>query len=488
MGTVRKLQVGLLMGAMLVGPALSAQGDVTGQKIYPERLQEDVEAFRRALHAAHADPYRYVTKAGLDRVFRQVKDSVDRPMTAFELLRELRPALQAVADAHTYVEMPDAYLEALDHSLPVIPIAVRLVRGEIYVQEELKGFRSIPPGSRIVSINGLSGREVLDRLFAFTVGDGSDSTYRYRTVERNFPGMYRTWIEAARVFKVAFVDPSGSIGEKTIFPLSGDQIANTMPVQEQKVGPWSSAYYPETHTTWCTLNTFDPRILEEADIKPERFIDDVRKDLRKNGSRVLVIDVRDAGGAELALAETVFALIAQHPFRVVQNMQVRSTDRPDGFSYAEPADAFYATVHASYLPGENGVYDLRPDDPRLEKLEPSAKAFDGKVYVVCNGLTRESAAAFVMMAKRSGRARVVGEETGTGCVSSCGGRELVITGANSGLRLHIPLIRYVYEGSPAGPVDRGELPDHVALQQPWGLERGTDAVRVSLLQMIQELQ
>ncbi|MCB9169194.1 MAG: hypothetical protein H6594_02460 [Flavobacteriales bacterium] len=485
---MRKMKGGAMLCAVMLTSIMRGQGDVIGQRSYPERLHEDIDLFQRALHEVHADPYRYATRAGIDRLFRQVKDSIDRPMTALDLMRELRPVLHAIADAHTYLEPPAAYEDALAHDLPMIPLAVRLVGGELYVQEELKGFRSIPPGSRIISINGRPGREIVDHLFSFTVGDGSDSTYRYRMVEQGFPQLYRTWIDGPKAFKVQYEDPSGGLGEKTIFPLSGDQIANAMVVRSERVGPWSSAYYADQHTTWCTLNTFDPELVEEAGIKPDRFIDDVRRDLRKNNSRVLVIDVRDAGGADLAMAETVFALIAQQPYRVVQNMQVRSVERPEGIPLNASAEAFYSTAHASYLPCPNGAYDLRPDDPRLEKFEPSPKAFDGKVYVVCNGLTREAAAAFVMMAERSGRARIVGEETGTNCISSCGGRELVVTGVNSGVRFHIPLIRYVYEGTPSGPLDHGELPDHSALQQPWALQRGADAVRNDLLQMIQELQ
>lgn len=70
-------------------------------------------------------------------------------------------------------------------------------------------------------------------------------------------------------------------------------------------------------------------------------------------------------------------------------------------------------------------------------VPPLAKGFQGKVYVLVDGLTTGAGAAFVMMANRGGRARTVGEETGSNAASFCGGRELAITLPRSGCVLHI---------------------------------------------------
>ena len=83
----------------------------------------------------------------------------------------------------------------------------------------------------------------------------------------------------------------------------------------------------------------------------------------------------------------------------------------------------------------------------------------------------------VMLAKRSGRARVIGEEVGTNAFSFTGGRELLVTLPNSGVRFTVPLIRYVPDGNCSGPVDHGEQPNYVVEQRPEGLARGRDTIR-----------
>ena len=116
------------------------------------------------------------------------------------------------------------------------------------------------------------------------------------------------------------------------------------------------------------------------------------------------------------------------------------------------------------------------------------KAFGGKVYVVCDGATRDAAAAFVMLAKRQGRARIVGEEVGTNASSFTGGRELVVTLPNSNVRLCIPLVRYLPDGAPAGPMDHGEQPHYAVQPVAGGIAKGRDTVRTSLLVTIRELR
>jgi hypothetical protein len=199
--------------------------------------------------------------------------------------------------------------------------------------------------------------------------------------------------------------------------------------------------------------------------------------------RTLVIDVRGAAGADLGMAELAFSMIAKEPYRVVKEITMR---QPEG--YAEGRVPMYASVGERSLPESDRATSVPADDPRLALTKPYEKAFAGKVYVVCDGLTRDAGAALVMLARRSGRARIVGEEVGSNSMSFCGGREVVITTPRSKLRLHVPSTRFVPEGQGDGPADHGELPHHTVEQQPWGLAKGRDTVRSALMEMIRELQ
>jgi len=478
----------VVVSCLWFAPDHYAQFDPFGERIYPERLREDVEIFRTTLHEAHADPYRSITKAALDRVIDDVSRSIRTPMNAAELADALQPVMNAIGDAHTRISLPAVMEERIRGEAPLLPLSVRIQDGELFVAEELKGFRSIPSGSLVLSINGRSGRSIVDSLLDFTVSDGANLCFRARMLEQDLPYMLYLHIDRANSFEVAYRAPSGRVETKQIFALTGEETTATFRPAEATLLPWSARHYAEHHTTWLTLKSFHTDSLLNAGIRPERFVEEMRRDLRQNQARVLVVDVRNASGGELAIAELVHSIYALKPYRVVHDMLVRGMARPTHYAFCDPLEEFYSTLEAHYLPASPDVHSLRPDDDRLERLEPDAGAFDGKVYVVADGATREAAAAVVMMAKRHGRGSIVGEEVGTNAVSACGGRVLRLHAPNSKLVFEIPLVRYVFDGAPKGPLDHGELPDHQIGPNARALSSGKDAVKEALLEMIFELQ
>lgn len=463
-----------------------AQG--TDVRYYPEDLRQDLELVRTTLHQSHPDPYRYHTKAELDRTFEEVGAALATPMTGEEFIQAAMPVFRLVADAHTWMAPPAALTRAYEHSEPLIPLELAVLDGALFVDEELKGFRSLPSGSRLLAVNGHTATAILATLRAALVADGGDTTLIDRRIEREFPVLYRRLVERAGEFTVDFIGPDGEARTQKLFALSADEMERSYTPKGLALRTWRLEEMPDIGAGWLTLGSLDREVVEGDGTAPEKFIMTVMETLRKSGAATLVIDVRGAGGRDLGMAEQVFALIAREPYRVVQSMSVRSLQAPDSYKYAAPAAEFYASVGGSYLPDLNGVMTLRPDDPRLEMVKPVGRAFGGKVYVICDGLTREAGAAFVMLAKRSGRARIVGEETGSNAFSFCGGRELEITLPRTACILHVPLTRFVPDGAPSGPIDRGEMPHHAVAQQPWGLVKGKDTVRESLIEMIRELR
>lgn len=476
----------LLVAAILAVSAL-AQGSNTGGPFYPEKLHSDLEVLRDVLHRAHPDPYRYATQAGLDRAFDEVRDSITVPMDRQAFLNALMPVFHLVGDAHCYPDLPATQRGRIEQELPVIPIKVSILNEGLYVEEELKGFRSLPLGVRILSINGHSAEHILQRLGRMITVDGANTTLRVRRLEKEFPWLYRRYIDASSSFTVRYQMTDGSEAEQKVFAMTGEEMARTRKPDGAGLNSWRVFWDQDSEALWVTLRTLDLDTLAAAGIRPDRFLAAMLKDARRNKARSVVFDLRGAGGRDLAAAELVFASVAKAPFRVVQSMTVRSIDPALGPLAGLPADHL-SMVLDQFVPGPNGVSHLRPDDTRLVPLQPMAKAFQGKVYVVCDGMTRDAGAALVMLAKRTGRARVVGEEVGSNALSFTGGRALTTVLPHSGIELHVPLMRYVPDGMPSGPMDHGERPHHEVEQQPWGIAKGRDTIREALLEMIRELR
>ncbi len=476
--------------SLLVGQGAAAQedGPLDGQQFYPEHIAEDLEAWRSTLHEAHADPYRHVTKGALDRAIDEAIARADRPLTSAQVADLVMPVLQLIGDGHTEVALPPDLEVVLREQVPLLPLSLRVVDGDLYVQEELKGFRSIPSGSRIMSINGRDARMLVDSLLAHVVADAGDTLARLRRVERDLPYLMYRHHDRSGEFTVDFVPYNGLRRTERLAGLSGAEVRRSLRPEATPLLPWSAAHHPDHRTTWLRMRSFDPDTLRLAGIKPERFVEDLRRDLARKQPGVLVVDLRGAGGQDLSLAELAHSIYARQPYRVLQDMTVRLSAPPTHRQQCSDLTDHLAAIPATYLPGDHGRHHLRPDDPRLEPLSPDPNAFDGRVYVLCDAHTLDAAAALVMMGRRSKRATVVGEPVGTNCLSSCGGRILEFHAPRTGLVFRIPVIRYVYDGSPTGALDRGEQPDRPFPMEVRALATGRDLLKDALMELILELQ
>jgi len=464
------------------------QTSTLDHRYYPEELHEDLQVLRKTIEQSHPDPFRYHTKAEMDLLFQSVDTTLRDPMTAEAFISKVMPVLRAIGDGNTTLAIPQAFASLYAHSLPMIPITVGVLDGKLYVDQELKGFRSLPPGSELLRINGRQASKILGKLRASQVPEGEDTTRMDRQIEAAFPELYLRFVESADVFNIEYKAPDGTLGTKTIHSMTRDEMTQSMGQRGFNLRSWRMEELGDVHTGWLTLGSLDRKALEKEGIAPEKFLNSVRTALRKDGLSTLVIDLRGAGGEDTGLADQVFSLIANSPYRLFKTMSVRSGNIPDSYKYAQPAPEFYASLGVDFMPELNGRMSLKTDDPRLRMIAPDKDAFKGTVYVLCDGGTIDAAAALVMLAKRSHRAKLVGGETGSNATSYCGGQVLQLTLPRTNCVLKVPLVRFVPDGDPGTATSRGEMPDHVVPQLPSGLADGTDVVRNALIQLIGELQ
>lgn len=471
--------------AVLLGTtALLAQsGVIRTQTLSPEKAQADLEVLRSLVVEVHPDPYRYAPEAELMAQFDRVKDSLARPVTVLRFHELIMPLFRAVGDANFHPLAPSIGPEAMR-----LPVKFALLERGLFVEHELKGFRSLPKGGQVLSINGLPPDSAVARMRKFVVPEGANTTRQYGVIAAEFPELFDLYVDRGKTFKVVCKAQDGTVNEVLVNGMTAEDVARSKRPEGVALMPWTSSLHADISTLWLKVRTLDADTLALAELSTSRFLKAVLKEVKRSSIRTLVIDLRGAGGRDLGMAEELFGLIAQEPYRVVQEMSVRCSAPPTNYGMATPIPEFFENVHEQYVPDGEGGMRLRRDDHRLATVQPLSRSFNGNVYVVCDGLTRDAAAAFVMLAKRSRRARVVGEEVGTNASSFTGGRELRLTLPNSTLLVHVPLTRYIPEGSPSGPPDQGEAPHHWVQPDPAVIARGGDTIKERLLELIRELR
>lgn len=476
----------IVTGLIMSHAGLIAQGLPKDRPIYPEKLHEDLEVLRITLHEAHPDPYRFVSAAGLDRAFAQVQDAVAVPMAAAEFRDALLPVFHALGDPRCGAPpVPRTNGQA---NAAMIPLQVCVAEGAIYVDQELKGFRSLPPGARISSINGHSAGSIIQKLNAQVVAEGANTTLRHAIIGRDFPQLFHRYVDPAGTFLVRYTNGGGTEEEQRVAGLTQAEMNLSRQNQKRSALPWGHERILDGRAFWLTLRSLDKDTLAAAGQRPDRYLEGLLKELRTTKAEVLVVDVRGTNGRDLAMAETVFATFADMPFRAVKEMTTRSMAPPTHYGHAEPVPDHYAMLRTRFQDDGSGTASLKPTDASLQLAPPVKSPFTGKVYVVCDGLTRDAGAALVMLVKRNARGRVIGEEVGTNAASFTGGKDLRLSLPNSGVRVEVPLVRFVPDGEPAGAADHGEKPHYPLVQRPGDTARGRDTVRESVLQLLNELK
>lgn len=451
--------------------------------LFPEAAREDLRIATDLLRQAHPAPYRYTSEEDFQQLVISVYDSLERPVTVAHFRRLLMPIFHAIGDGGCQLVQPRVPSKAA-----LLPLEVVVHGDVVLVSNEKKGFRSLPSGSRILSINGKPIAEIVATIAPNLVADGSNRTFRDELIAATWPASLYHYVDASDRFKLHYIGPDGTPGEAMIIGLTQKEVEVSQRPSGIVLAPWRSTLHPDQDALWLTLESLDPQVLEAAKVDPAKYLKALRKEMQRKNVRHLVIDVRNTTGKDVGMAELVFSFIAKENFRVVQNMSVRSSAPPADRAYTTSDEGFYSSFVKLFLSENKGTWSVLPSDQRLEFVPPMKKTYQGKVHVVCNGGTREAAAAFVMLAKRSQRARIVGEELGSNAFSFNGGRDLEVSLPNSGLRFPIPLVNYVPDGKVSGPLDRGEMPHHTVTPLATDLAKGRDTVKAALLNLFNELQ
>lgn len=463
----------LLVPLLVLAWNIHAQSGHRQHILYPEQVREDTEALRALLHASHPDPYRYASRTEVDARIDRLIATLAVPVSVDGYLDSLMPIFHMVGTAHFHPEPGKERTDHLQHRAPLIPLRVRWLSNGLYVEEELKGFRSLPSAARIISINGRAIEAILDRMNSMVVADGANLTLRRHLVEKDFPALLNRLLGDTTAFRLR-CEHEGGEHERIIFAMNGDEIMRSRKPAGSEMLPWRAEWRPGSGTVWATFTTLEPGTIERSGQSLSRFLPAVLQEADRNKAHSLVIDLRGASGGDPATAETIFAAFALEPFNAVRGLAV-GAGQPSRPAQAGPA------------PPGSGPITKVDGDPRAMR-SPLPDAFQGRVYLIADGGTRDAAALVVMLAKRTGRARIVGEETGSNALRFTGGGEMITSLPNSGIRVHMPLHLYLPEGAPSGPPDHGELPNYPLEEQAWAVGTGRDTVKETVLRMLSEMQ
>lgn len=481
---VRLVGVGM---ALVVGVGCSAPPPAGTASVVPalSRAQAlaDLTRFQRLKEAADAGLYKYHTKAQLDSAFAAARARLSPHPTVLEVYRRLVEVTDYEGSLHNDTFLPDSLRRALHAQARFFPWPLKQVAGQVVVNTR---HAPLPLGARVVSLNGVPARQLVQRLGKYYTTDGVNQTGKRVGFAANFPDYYRLEYGPQTAFRVRYV-PLGTTDTLTQLLPAVPYARYTQAFAARHSRPVDEGFFDELPTPYelqlrpaqglaiLTLHTF--ALGEEATPghrRYARFLDSCFTLLQRSPAITqLLVDVRNNGGGDDNNDMHTFAYLAHAPFQEHQTATVRfqrvpyrawlTVEKDTAERAAQTAD-LERILHREFTPSSaSQLREVARANPRFEL--PLAR-FRGQLYLLISERVASAGSMFAAMVRGNTNATLIGEETMGGYYGHTGHHSLTYTLPATGIEVQFSCVDLVQQVPRrlSQPPGRGVLPDYAVTQ------------------------
>ncbi len=421
----------------------------SARPLTPDDVRADVSLLRQALEEVHAGYDRYVPRRVMDTAFARLERRAAEPMTDLELYREVALVLSTIRCNHTKAEYP-ASLESFRRTAPThLPATMRIIGSRMFVDRSAE--RSLAHGTEILRINGRPVADVIRALGRYVAIDGFTDFARSALLERDsdllgsdldhyWPveyGFVRRWTFQLR--DAAGVTRTAELAPITIAAWRG--LSGTSALVDFRTG---------TSTRMLDDSTAILRVASFVNYRTPINPDSLYRALftRFDAGRIthLIVDLRENGGGSDDASQALLRYLVASDVQPVTRIRRRSIQIDSSLASAFDTWSDRAWIFSPsadrFMPRADGWFVERRVPP---VLRAAPEAFTGRVSVLVG--RRNSSGTTMLLAvlqqigARTGRLRLVGEETGGSAEGPTAGQILFLRLPNSGMRVRIPLQR-----------------------------------------------
>ncbi len=343
-----------------------------------------------------------------------------------------------------------------DPNTPVFPFEVAIPNDStLIVKRSLLPDNPIPAGTRIDSINGCSVREIIRTTVALNPGERMHFRLAYMAPE--FYRYYRL-LYGDTTFRIRAVQPDGTAYRAALSGIPYRIMAQSMTVVEQGE-PFS------LHILSDTVALFEFRsMFGEYRDRFRTFLDSTFRFLRDRKIPNLIIDLRENGGGNSALGDSLMQYISRRPFAQLGRMLMKRSRQEIKVHMAQYRN-FYpeGSTEETILRDRNEkepfgtIYSHQTQTKDFIRPLPKRDRYRGNVWLLTSHRTFSSAFLLSWAFQYFKMGTVVGEETGGVSVSL--GDMITLRMPNTRLPYMVSFKKFYTYGATDKDV-HGTLPDY----------------------------
>lgn len=444
----------------------------------PGQLLADLSIAQRALKELHPGLTLHSSPEAMDDSFAQAKAYFQLPRTLSEAHREFVRLSASVKCGHTYCNPLNQSVanKAIFERQMVLPFAFEWMGSRMAVTQDAGGGK-LPRGTEILEIGGRPVAEIQSLMMESARADGANDSKRASLLSIYGSGSVELFDQLLpRLVRMnsGRVKVKARLGEVvrqelTLNLISAqDRAKNLKPSLDNDL-TWKLRFINSV-TALMTLPTF---AIWQSKQDWKNFLKQSFEELNSRPGSKLIIDVRGNEGGADEVNLVLGQWLANEKISLPQTRSfVKFRKVPDDLRpYLATWDEGFYDFSKEIEKEENGLFVLRSNLLNPRSVGPVSTAFKGPVALLVDSSCSSATYYLARILQSSGRAKIVGRETGGSQKGMTGGRIMFLSLPNTKIEIDIPLVLT----RPVSPLpDQGVMPDVLVVREPSDLLSGKD--------------
>jgi hypothetical protein len=404
-------------------------------KVYSvQEYKDDLDQLGNKLLEINPNALKFISKENFLNIIEAKKGLISENTTYGDFIWHCNEIIASINCSHTSLGSFSQESAMINKSL-VFPLQTRWIDDKLFVIDAMSSSDKVKIKDEILSINEVSVSTLVEDIYKHIQSQGY--------VESSKKHFFNAWSTEMIPYALRFP-------ESYTIKIQGNKNSIVLDKAEKFKAPYSDTSIIKCEDDLClefmdndttavlTISSFNYYPWNNFDVF-ETFIDTSFKEINKNDTKNLVIDLRFNGGGSPESSIYLLKYLVDKPFTYFTN----------------------------------------------EEIKPQSNLFKGKLYFIIDGNGKSTTGHFMAMAKHLKLGTIVGEELGSNQMCTAG--QTICRLTNTKLQFGVANFESrLYKT--ALPDEKGILPDHYVAQSIDDYLNNIDAVKASTLNLINKLK
>nr|WP_298996324.1 S41 family peptidase [uncultured Allomuricauda sp.] len=374
---------------------------VFGQTKFSKKdILEDLETLRSSLEETHFNLYAYTSQQSFEKTYHGIKKDIQQDsLSLLESTNLFQQLISVVNNGHTFIDFPaQSYIGYVQSGGTIFPLEIVFENNRAYIRKNWSSNQEVEAGLEILSINGKS----IDTIASLMYPQISAERPYFKNAKIEFYSFPRYY------WQVFGEQNAFTIEVKKNEKMHSYQLESIKALEDFEAKR-SEIFWSERQLKFIDKSAYlNPGAFSGDEEQYRSFIDSSFIEIKKAGSKNLIIDLRNNTGGNDSFSDYLVSHIANEPFKWCSSFMVKTSKTLKEFTLKNSdTTTTYSKAILSHKDGE--IYA-----PKLPFYEPQEKEkrFGGKVYVLVNRQSYSQSAVTAAQIQDYNWGTIVGEETG----------------------------------------------------------------------------